>query len=71
MALVRGVFAFLGVFFLSSTGECVMSLELCVQLLCGGDDAGHRVDDKTVFCHTSVGHMAVGTCGEKQRTQKK
>lgn len=55
-------------YFLSSTSQCVMSLELRIQLLCGGDDTSHGVDDETVFCHTTVGHMAIGACSVKQHT---
>lgn len=47
-----------------------MTLELCVQLLCGGDDSCDRVDDKSVLGHTTVGHVAIRACSEKQSKQK-
>lgn len=47
-----------------------MTLELCVQLLCGGDDSCDRVDDKSVLGHTTIGHVAIRSCSEKQSRQK-
>jgi len=53
-----------------STSESVVILKLCIQLLRGGDDSCHRVDDEAFLCHTSICHLAVGTC-IKTDTNKK